>query len=155
MRKRSWRTWAACACLAAVTATGVAVAAGTQGSQSDPLVTLSYLNDVVIPDLLRQADERIDAKTAGLTGQAAAGSESVFAAVKAAAGKTVTLHAGTQLILREGAAANTDGLVDLTDGAGMWGALTANHLYIATADGQTVTVSADALFLIQGRYTAQ
>ena len=36
-----------------------AVAAGTAGSQGDPLVTLSYLNEVFLPELLGKVDEQL------------------------------------------------------------------------------------------------
>ncbi len=151
MKSKQWRTRLACLALTAVTVTGVAFAAGTQGSQSDPLVTLSYLTDVVLPQLLNEADGKIDERSAQLEGQLRAGGQAVFAKVEAAAGQSLVLSAGTQIILRSGEASNTDQLTDLTDGTVLYGPLVQNHLYIATADGQTVTVSADAVFLVQGR----
>ena len=59
MKKHSWKQIK----LAALTLTvfwlcaGAALAAGG-GSQSDPLVTLSYLTQTVQPDILRQVEER-------------------------------------------------------------------------------------------------
>ena len=44
MKKTHWPTRLAAGCLVTLTLVGVAFAAGQQGSQSDPLVTLSYLN---------------------------------------------------------------------------------------------------------------
>ena len=43
MKKTHWPTRLAAGCLVTLTLVGVAFAAGQQGSQSDPLVTLSYL----------------------------------------------------------------------------------------------------------------
>ena len=66
MKRNRWSTRLACGLLVAATTLGVALAAGTQGSQSDPLVTLSYLNEKVIPDVMKQVDEHIKVKTAEL-----------------------------------------------------------------------------------------
>ena len=43
MKKTHWPARLAAGCLVTLTLVGVAFAAGQQGSQSDPLVTLSYL----------------------------------------------------------------------------------------------------------------
>ena len=70
MNKRSWKQIK----LAALTLTvfwlcaGAALAAGG-GSQSDPLVTLSYLTQTVQPDILRQVDERANTRQADLMTQ--------------------------------------------------------------------------------------
>mgnify|MGYP001044463421 CR=1 FL=1 len=153
MKEKKWRTRLACGALVLVTVTGVALAAGTQGSRNDPLVTLSYLNDVLIPDLMARADIHIEEKANQLMEEARTGNKAVFGTVEVSAGSTISLTAGTQVILRTGTASNVDGLIDLTNGASMWDALQENHLYIAAKDGQLVTVTENALFLIQGRYT--
>lgn len=155
MKQRKWRTRLACVALVLITVTGVALAAGTQGTRNDPLVTLSYLNDVLIPDLMIQADNHIEEKANQLMEEARTGNKAVFATVEIPAGKTMTLIAGTQVILRTGAASNMDGLIDVTDGASMWNMLQENHLYIAVKDGQVVTVAENSLFLVQGRYTVE
>lgn len=153
MKEKKWRTRLACGALVLVTVTGVALAAGTQGSRNDPLVTLSYLNDVLIPDLMARADIHIEEKANQLMEEARTGNKAVFGTVEVSAGSTISLTAGTQVILRTGTASNVDGLIDLTNGESMWDALQENHLYIAAKDGQLVTVTENALFLIQGRYT--
>lgn len=155
MKQRKWRTELACVALVAVTITGVALAAGTQGSQSDPLVTLSYINDVLVPEIMARADEHIENKAEELMEKVQTGGKAVFVTVEVPAGKKLNLTAGTQLILRQGTAVNTDGLIDLTEGASMWNELQVNHLYIATKDGQVATVTGNALFLVQGRYTTE
>lgn len=44
-------------------ACGIFALAAEYGTQNDPLVSLSYINDVVKPDILKQADEKIAAKS--------------------------------------------------------------------------------------------
>lgn len=152
MKKITWRTALVCLALVACTLAGVAVAAVTgQGSQEDPLVTLSYVTKAV-DDLKAKLDLEIEARVAQLAGQVEEGIDAVFVSVEVPAGQSLTLNAGAQVILRSGKAASKEGLVDLTDGATLWGDMVENHLYIATKDGQTVSVSEPALFLVQGRY---
>lgn len=158
MKRNKWTSRLACVLLVTGTIAGVALAAGTQGSQSDPLVTLSYLNDTAVPEIMKQVDKKLDTREAELTKklqEAAGGGQTSFAAVDASEGKTLTLSAGTQFLLRSGTASSTAALVDLTGGETLagTGALTVNHLYMATADAQAVTVSSSATFLIQGSYT--
>lgn len=155
MKQRKWRTRLACGALVLITVTGVALAASTQGSRNDPLVTLSYLNDVLIPDLMARADSHIEEKANQLMEEARTGNKAVFGTAEVLAGSKINLTAGTQIILRTGTATNTDGLIDLTEGGSMWNLLQANHLYISVKDGQQVTVTENALFLIQGRYTIE
>ena len=62
MKPSKWTSRLACTILVVGTIAGVALAAGTQGSQSDPLVTLSYLNEVALPGLLKQVDQKLDAR---------------------------------------------------------------------------------------------
>lgn len=155
MRQKKWRTGLICAAMVVVTMTGVALAVSQQGSQNDPLVTLSYLNDVVVPDLMAQAEAHIEAGTNYLVEEVRAGGKAVFSAAEIEAGSKVVLTSGTQIILRTGAAVNTDGIIDLTTGGSMWNDLETNHLYISTMDGQTISVSENAVFLIQGKYEVQ
>ena len=49
--------------LASLTILSISVAAaGTAGSSSDPLVTLSYLNEKFLPELMTRVDEKLAAR---------------------------------------------------------------------------------------------
>jgi len=125
---------------------GVAVAAGQQGSQSDPLITLSYLEKQVTPSILSQMDSKVSAKQtelekklAGVTeayvkevedklassgGAGTGGSQTGAAAyevVTLSAGQTLTGGAACEFLLRSGTATcvsdSSPGLVDMTDGS--------------------------------------
>ena len=152
MKRSRWAARLASIVLVAATIGGVAVAVGSQGSQSNPLLTLDYLNEKGIPDILKQVDKKIDAKAEELSKDMEKGAKAAFAVVVVGAGKTVTLSSGTQLLFRSGIAACYDGMIDLTDGVMLSGALNLNHLYIATGDGQSVTTSSPSVFMIQGSY---
>lgn len=138
--------------LLAITAVGgVALAAGTQGSQSDPLVSLSYLNEVFLPELMQKVEDKLSAREKELESELG---EGPFAVVDVASGKTVTLSLGSQVLLQSGSATGSP-MLDTTAGSTLsgTGALTANHLYLATQDGQTVKATGACVFLIQGEYT--
>lgn len=156
MKRNKWRDRLACAFLVTGTIVGVALAAGTQGSQTDPLVTLSYLNEVAMPELMGQVDQRLAQRENELMQklQSAGGSnQGSFAAVEVPAGGVVTLEGGAQVMLRKGSAATTFPLVDVTTGETAQGGLIANHLYLATASGQQVTAKEAATLLILGGHS--
>ena len=157
MKRNTWAVRLACLALVAATIAGVAIAVGEQGEEIDsvdPLVTLSYLNEVVKPQILLRVEEQVEARAAELEEKIQAGGGATFATVEASAGKTLTLAAGSQVILRFGTA-SANGMVDLTNGAAAEGVLSTNHLYIAVGEGQMVLVSTDATFLVLGGYTVQ
>ena len=154
MKRNKWAVRLACLVLVAGTIAGVAIAAGGQGTEFDPLVTLSYLKEVATPEILLKVEERIEARAAELEGKIQAGEGATFDTVEASAGKTLTLSAGSQVILRLGTG-SANGLVDLTDGVTTEGVLTPNHLYLAVGEGQMVLVSTDATFLVLGGYAVQ
>lgn len=155
MKRSKWTTQLACGALVITTLSAAALAAGNQGTQSDPLVTLSYLNETVLPELLTQVDKKVEEGTKELRKKLEEKEPVVFQTGEAEKDKQLTLAAGTQLILRSGAAACTDGLIDLTTGETVWGELDLNHLYIATGEGQKVTVTEKAAFLALGGYTVK
>ena len=69
MRKKTFRT-AACLLLAAVVlASFAALASGGAGSQGDPLVTLSYLNDTFLTQVLEKVDKSLDERGGRLRGE--------------------------------------------------------------------------------------
>ena len=67
MQRKNRAAAVAAVCLAAVCAGGaVSAAAASPGSQSDPLVTLSYLTETVTPSLLSKVDETVAANEQAL-----------------------------------------------------------------------------------------
>ena len=155
MKRMKWSTRAVCGALVLVILVGANAARGSQGGQDDPLVTLSYLNDKLLPDIMDRVDKKVEAK--GKEIQASVGQlpSQSFVSTEVAAGKTLSVQAGTQLLLRSGTASCSDGLVDLTAGETLGGTLQSNHLYIATKDGQAVAVSEKATFFVLGGSTVK
>lgn len=156
MKRKRWSDRIACVGLVAAVFLGGAVAAGTQGSQSNPLVTLDYLNKVVVPQLMESVEKQVKERFDALKKEQKT-TEAAFQTVELEQGKTLCPEAGSQLLVRSGTLKSTDALVDLTTGE-TWandGALAVNHLYIATGDKQTVTAESEAVLLLQGGYTVK
>lgn len=121
-------------------------AVASQGSESNPLVTLSYLNEVFLPKVMAQVEEKVAAReTQALSG----GKGQTFEEVTLAAGETVTLNQGGQVVVRGGTVTTSHAFTDLTAG-GTSSSMEANHLYMASGQGMTVTATADATLMIQG-----
>lgn len=149
------------------------------GSQTDPLVTMSYLNDVNAPAILQQVESKLDSReqalvdkldavadayvqeVEGLLGSSSGTgvSTSVFSVVTVKAGQQLLGSTGCELLLRSGSAtcvaASAPGLVDSTEGSTLasGGALQPNHLYLITADGRGLKATADATVMVRGSYT--
>ena len=174
----------ACGILAAYTLlTVAALAAGTAGTESDPLVTLSYLNDTFLPKLLIQVDEMLTTRDQALaqkldaqvkTDLSAAGGTTVsapasvpadsdtFSVVTLSSGQTLYGSIGCEVMLRVGSAEcvspSTPGLIDETDASilGSGSALAKNHLYMMTIDGRGVKATAATVkLMVRGGYTIQ
>jgi hypothetical protein len=138
-----------------VLAAFVAIAADV-GSQSDPLVTLSYLNNTFLPKVLAQVDEKLSGQTTGTT----TGDAQSYTAVSLTAGQILYGDAGCEVLLRSGSAScvasdgATPGLVDSTTGGSInhGQSLTANHLYLMTTQ-RGVKAAGAVTLLVRGGYT--
>lgn len=144
-KRDRWYLRALALMLASMAAMVTVSAAAEAGSEGDPLVTLSYLNETFLPKLLAQA---------GTSGQ------SGFVLTELSAGQSLTLSVGSEAMLRVGSAAcgasSAPGLIDETTGGSLdnGGALVKNHLYMATMEGRTVKAgSCGAKLLVRGGST--
>lgn len=155
---------------------GTAAALATGGDQTDPLVTLSYLDQTAIPQIVKQVEEQTAAKQKELeeklasqiaqylaqagpnTGTSTGGSAS-FTLVSLSSGQVMSLGVGCELLPRIGTVtvrANTSpALIDTSTGGTVNSgtALTANHLYMATIADRTLTASGDVKLLVRGSYS--
>lgn len=165
---------AAAAAIILLAAAALAAGDGTiPGGEGDPLVTLSYLEQVYtgyITGLIRQDTEaRAQAMESGLEQRIAALEEAsrearivsacTYQLVTLEAGQTLTGSRGVELILRMGdaavAARTSPGLVDTT-GAGILEdgqSLEKNHLYMITLPENGVRAGGHAVFMVRGEYT--
>ena len=155
--------------------TGAVLASG--GSKTDPLVTLSYLEDTVIPEILDSLSYETTAvntelkkdlaaqiieyekEMTALTSGTVSGSET-YVLVTLSKGQTLALEVGCELMLRVGTAtvkaATNPALIDVSTGGTINGgtALTKNHLYMSTIADRTLTPTSDTVkLLVRGGYT--
>lgn len=132
MKKRAMMIFAAvCVLFTAV------VYAAQPGTQEDPLVTKSYLENIIAQ-------------------------ETKFKVVEVSAGKKVVGAAGTEMILRMGTCSvigsQKGGVSDVTMGYDLAHGtnVQGNHLLIVPLDdGRGVKTSTDCLIMIKGGYTIQ
>lgn len=171
--KKGKKIMIAVAVLAAVAVVSslTTLAVTNYGSQDDPLVTLSYLNETVTPsiqDRLNEIlDERLDelARELGEAGGFPSGGSqpSGFVVLTLNAGQTVTCGVGTEIMLRIGSASSAGPeiprLIDETGGDSVIDAgipLTVNHMYMVTIKENGVKATSDfTKILIRGEYTVQ
>ena len=175
MKHRKHRVLPALLAVTLLLGTGAVLASG--GSKSDPLVTLSYLEDTVIPDLLSDISSEIKSLNKSLKNDLAdqieeyedemkdlvsgtnVGSET-YVLVTLTSGQTLALDVGCELMLRVGSAtvsaASNPALIDITTGGTNNGgaSLEKNHLYMATIADRVIVPTADTVkLLVRGGYT--
>lgn len=140
--------------------------AADPGSSKDPLVTLSYLEDVFFDAIMDKVDERIEErdekiaqKISGTSGESAETAQT-FTVVTLTEGQVLTGDIGCEVMLRVGSAVCTapsaPGLIDETAASTLnsGGALVQNHLYMMTIEGRGVkATAATTKLLVRGGYT--
>ena len=157
---------------------GAVLAAGP-GSQSDPLITLSYLNETATPAILEQLDgktaayeqslaDKLDASIKEysqkmdelLAQQGEQQHAATYLVVTLKKDQVLNMDIGCEVMLRVGTAAcvspSAPGLIDTTDGSTLnnGAALVKNHLYMATITERAVkATAATTKVLVRGGYT--
>ncbi|MEI3077101.1 MAG: hypothetical protein V8T17_07900 [Oscillospiraceae bacterium] len=159
-------------------------ATGGAGTSSDPLVTLSYLNEKFLPQVLSDVDKKTASREKDLssklteqvknetkafeqkygTSTGSSGSTaSSFTVVTLSKGQTLSMGIGCEAMLRTGSgvcvASSDPGLVDETGRRSdrrRRNARTQNHLYMATLKGHGVQAGANSTkLLVRGSYSVQ
>ena len=128
------------------------------GTDGDPLISLSYIEDVLMPKI----EQYIDSKLSGVSsGGTEAGAETnTFTVVEAKEGDEIICSAGAELILRMGKAeiiaTEKGGLADTTAGYDLANGteMPANHLLIVPVDdGRGIKAQTDIIVMIKGGYS--
>ena len=149
--------------LSGILSTTVSLAAEV-GSEGDPLVTLSYLNDTFLNTILTKVDQKIAARNSQIAqqlgGQSTSGTAATFAVVTLSKGQVLTGDIGCEVMLRVGTAScvspSSPGLIDESAAVTLnnGGALVQNHLYMMTIEGRGVkATAATTKLLVRGTYT--
>jgi hypothetical protein len=155
---KKWQIAVLVAVVAVAAAGGGAYAATTYGTQTDPLVTVSYLNDTLRPSIQSDFDSQLDAALEQMEvsfESDLAGAAGTFQVVSLASGQTLSGGAGCEILYRSGTAAAVGALLDVSAGAAVTSgsSLTANHLYMTSASGDGVKAGGAVTLLVRGVYT--
>ena len=158
MRKKKIITVLAAVLILAVGVGVGAYAASNFGTQADPLVAKSYLDQTVTPKLQAQFQSKLDEQSQIMEQKIAASSSGLnFTSVSLTNGQTLKGSVGCEIILRAGTAvcSGTSGLSDVTEGklVTSGAALTANHLCMVSTQGDGVKASSSVTLLVRGSYT--
>lgn len=164
-----WKIRLASGLLAGVCLCGAALAVG---DKNDPLVSLSYLNQTAIPEILQQVEDqagdhqnnlvsKFNAAIDAYKSEKEQGSSSAtYTVVTLKKGQKMKLGLGCEVMLRVGSAkvssATSPALIDVSTGSsvGNGTALTKNHLYMATIVDRTLTATSTTVkVLVRGNYT--
>ncbi|MFI3115770.1 MAG: hypothetical protein R3Y12_06505 [Clostridia bacterium] len=156
--------------------------ASEYGSKDDPLVSLSYIKEILLPQTLNSVDELVMERTEEYVSQLdekmetfesefnAVASNSEFvqkvaenitnnqnavALVTVSSGQTLRFNSGTEILLRTGTANFTtgEGVVNITTGTTNQTAIAVNNMYIAVDDLRSLTASSDCTIMVFGAYT--
>ena len=140
--------------------------AAEPGSSKDPLVTLSYLEDIFFDQIMDKVDERIAERNKDIakevTGTSGTASGDTFSVVTLSNGQVLIGDIGCEVMLRVGSAVCTSpsapGLIDETSASTLnnGGALQQNHMYMMTIENRGVKAASDTVkVLVRGSYTIQ
>lgn len=132
-----------------------AYAAYNYGTKDDPLITKSYLDEVLTPELMEEFSTQLDNYQSDTE-------EGIFTVLTLNRGQVIKCQVGSELMLRIGSAyasgPDSPVLVDTTSGRTLENdaALERNHLYMVTIADNGFTVSATTTkVLIRGEYTIE
>jgi hypothetical protein len=164
-----WNIRLASLALAGVCLCGASLAVG---DENDPLVSLSYLNQTAIPEILQQVEDQAGKHQSDLMAKFKVAidayksdkeqgtSNATYSVVTLKKGQKLELGVGCEVMLRIGTAtvssATYPALIDVSTGSsvGNGTALTTNHLYMATIVDRTLTATANTVkILVRGSYT--
>lgn len=127
-----------------------AIVLASPGDSSDPLVTLTYITDVLLPDV----DARIERKVNEVQ-------SATFKLINVDAGDVIYGEMGTELMVRSGGATiiagkNGGGIADLTSGSDLAGDTYVSlnhHLLIPRSDSRGLYFVTDSIIMVKGKYS--
>ncbi len=130
-------------------------ALATPGTESDPLISQSYITSTVMPQLEEYIREEVAKQAGNTTGSAA----ERFEVVKLDNGDRLVCENGTELILRMGTAtiiaSEAGGIADVTVGTDLaeGTAMPSNHhLIVPLSDGRGIKATSSVLVMVKGGY---
>ncbi len=142
------------------------VAFASPGDSSDPLVTLSYITETLMPEINSHIDQRItqkiDMALASYTPPAKTEANNSFILVNVKKNQTIIGEEGTEFVVRGGSgiivATSSGGIADLSAGMDLpdGTAFPPNHLLLVPRnDSRGIRFNTDGIVLIKGNYTVK
>lgn len=135
---------------------GLAVSYAQPGDENDPVITLSYITEKVIPEIYEYIDSKISKTNTNVT----VSDEAKFAVAEVPEGKKIICDDSCEIILRSGKAkviaTEKGGLADTTSGVDLANGTEApkNHLLIVPVDdGRGLETETDCILMIKGYYS--
>lgn len=132
---------------------GATLVLAEPGDTDDPVVTKSYIVDVVVPQLKAYVEQKV-------SGGSSDSYSDTFTVVDVKAGQKMIFDAGAEFILRKGQGviigSQQGGISDTTYGydLGDGTELPANHMLIVPrGDGRGFTASNDVIVMVKGGYS--
>ena len=129
-----------------------AYAAANYGSKDDPLITKSYLDEVVKPQLEGEMQSKLESAASDILRSA----PGEFTLVKLGSGAELHCATGCQILPVSGSVTALGAFADSTAGAAIAAdaAMSANHLYLATEEGG-VRADGEGGVLVSGSYRVE
>ncbi len=175
MKKKDKLVTAAAILLVITMIVGVSAIGANYGTPEDPLITLSYLTDILTPSIKSQADAKVNEIKGALETefnnqlhnieqQLSNADNTVtithtYSVVSLESGKTLTGSVGTELMLRVGtavcSASSATGLIDTTTASVLENgqSMVKNHMYMVTIEGRGMKATSSVMVLVRGDYT--
>lgn len=129
---------------------GAVYAAVSYGSKDDPLITKSYLDKVLGPEIKADMDKEIDSAIAQLENDPVGAD---FVPLTLTQGDMISCQTGCEILHRSGELVSGGAFADTTAGAEFPGGsrAEANHLYMALGEA-AFTAETEVTVLIKGSY---
>jgi len=139
-----------CIIFALALAAGV-YAAVSYGSQDDPLIAKSYLDEVLRPEIEAEMNKEIDAAIAEIESP---DNGADFVPLRLSAGDKLSCALGCEILHRSGTIVAGGAFTDTTSGIETAAGtdLKANHLYMSLEESQ-LTAKTDVTIMIKGSYS--
>jgi len=175
MKRKIFTGIAVLAAIALVSGASI-LAFAEPGTQEDPFVTLSYLNEVFKAEIMNEVkkteqdmtgkfnsrisalESQLQSSQGGAATAPTPSSADVFTVVTLRNGQSLTCSVGVEIMLRVGTATGfgtVPALVNYTSGTTLSAgtALTTNHMYLVTIEGNGIRATADTVkVLARGNY---
>ncbi len=135
------------------------MALATAGDNNDPLITLSYITDVLIPDIDSRISQKVDVSVSEAIQSQPAGESGSFVLVNVEKNYKIIGEEGTEFVLRSGKgtiiATSQGGVADLTAGGDLPDKTEIplnHHLLVPRSDSRGMSFTTDAIVLVKGAY---